>query len=108
MLIEMTRASITDTRSWNNYLSSNLSNRYRTREPRVSSELRQTREVRVWRRKREVHKACVSEALLPKRDVQQREVRASPHRYETRVSTTKRRIQKVRVSQVSLAKCDNQ
>ena len=44
----------------------------------VSSELRQTHEVRVWRPKREAHKACVSEASLPKRDKQQREVRASP------------------------------
>ena len=65
-------------------------------------------EIRVWRPKREAQKACVSEASLPKRDVQQREVRASPQRHETRVSTTKRGIQKVRMSQPSLTKCDNQ
>ena len=62
----------------------------------------------MWRPNREAQKACISEASPLKRDVQQREVRASSQRHETRVSTTKHGTQKVRVSQVSLTKCRNQ
>jgi len=59
--------STTSTRSWNNYLFS----RYRTQgSSLVSFESRQTCEVRVWKPKCEAHQTCVSEAPLPKRDVQ--------------------------------------
>ena len=80
----------------------------REAQARVSSELRHTREVHVWRPKREAQKACVSETSPLKCNVQQREVRAFSQRHETRVSTTERGIQKLRVSQVSLDKRDNQ
>ena len=80
----------------------------REAQGRVSPEPRQTREVRVWRPKREAYQACVSEAPLPKRDFQQREVCTSPQRHEIRVSTATRGTQKAYVSQASLAKCDNQ
>ena len=63
----------------------------------VSSELRQMREVHVWRPEREAQQACISETSLPKRDVQQREGYASFQRNETHVSATKQGIEKVRV-----------
>ena len=72
-------------------------------QTRVSFELCQTREVRVWQPKREIHQACVSEALLSKR---QREVHALCQRHETRASI--RGTQQPCVSQASLSRCDNQ
>ena len=80
----------------------------REAQARVSSEFHYTRDVRVWRPEREAQKAYVSEASLPKRDIQRREVHTSPQRHETRVSITKCGTQKVRISQVSLARRDNQ
>jgi len=77
-------------------------------QARVSSELRQMHEVRVWRPKHEAQQACVSETSLPKRDVQQREGYAFSPRHKTRISATSREIEKARVSQPSLTKRDNQ
>ena len=74
----------------------------------VSSELHQTREVRVWISKHKAHEARVSEALPRRRDIQQHEVHVSSQRHETRVSTSECRTHEVWVSQVSPNKCDNQ
>jgi len=54
----------------------------------VSSKLYQTREVCVWIPKRKAKEARISEALAPRRNAQESEVRVSSNRYETRVSTT--------------------
>ena len=64
-------------------------------QPRVSSEQHQTREVCVWIPKRRAHEARVFEALPRRRNVQQREVRLTSQRYETRVFMSKREAHKV-------------
>ena len=74
----------------------------------ISSELRQMHGVRLWRPKREAHRACIFETTLPKCEVHQREGYPSFQRHETRVSTTRRRNEKTRVSQLSLIERDNQ
>ena len=73
----------------------------REAQARVSSELHQTHEVRVWRPKREAQQACISETSLPKHNVQQCEGYASSQRHKARVSTTRRGIEKTRVPQPS-------
>jgi len=57
----------------------------RESQARVSSKLRQMREVCIWRPKCEAQKACVSETSPLKRDNQQHEVRPSSQRHETRL-----------------------
>ena len=66
------------------------------------------REVCVWIPKLRAHEALISEALPHRRDVQQREVRVSSQRYESRVSMSKREAHEVHISQMSPDKCDNQ
>ena len=80
----------------------------REAQARVPSELRQTHEVCVWIPKRRAEEVRVSETLPHRCDIQQREVRVSSHRHETRVSTTECGTHEVCVSQVSLDKHDNQ
>jgi len=74
----------------------------------VPFEICKTREVCVWRPKHEAQEACDSEASPLKCDVQQCKVRVSSQRHETRVSMTECGTQRIRVSQMSLAECDNQ
>jgi len=74
----------------------------------VTSELRQTREVRIWRPKREAQEACASEASPLKCDIQQPEVYVSSQRHELHVFTTEHGTHGVHVSQVLLVGRNNQ
>ena len=72
----------------------------------VFFEPHQAGEVCVGIPKHRVQEARVFEASPPRRSVQQREVRVSSQRHETRVSKTERGTHKVHISQVSLDKHD--
>ena len=60
-------------------------------------------EVCVWRPKCEAQESCVSGASPLKRDVQQREVRVSSQKHETRVSRAEHVTKKVLLAQRPLA-----
>jgi len=76
----------------------------RESQARIPSELYQTREVCVWILKHRAKEVSISKTLSHRRNVQQREVRVSSQRYETRVSTSEHEAYEVRISQLSPGK----